>query len=42
MIPLGPVDQNKGISVPFQSTLLSLSVLFCLGVGFSYVWVYFT
>lgn len=35
MTPLGPVDRNKGISVPFQPTLESLSVTFGLGAGFS-------
>lgn len=41
MIPLGLVDPNKGISVPFSSTPLSLLVMLCSGVGFSDTWVYF-
>lgn len=41
MIPLAPVDPNKGISVPFSSTLLSLLVVLCSGVGSAGTWVYF-
>lgn len=41
MIPLGPVDPSKVVSVPFSSTLLSLLVMLCSGAGFSDTWVYF-
>lgn len=33
VIPLGAVDPNKGIPVPFSSTLLSLVVMLCSGLA---------